>query len=147
MRWAAAARCEKKSQLDTKSERSLSSFWMWCFHFIKLIALLLFSFSPPHNRKKNRPRMKTIKPTTMTMTFLIFSLTCLIAGVFGQSNYAQHGTNINYIGTGLPEETLLDGKVSSSWILCVGETSLVKWMSELIRWLIDTFHFSPQKST
>lgn len=48
----------------------------------------------------------------MTMTFLIFSLTCLIAGVFGQSNYAQHGTNINYIGTGLPEETLLDGKVS-----------------------------------
>lgn len=48
----------------------------------------------------------------MTMTFLIFSLTCLIAGVLGQSNYAQHGHNINYIGTGLPEETLLDGKVS-----------------------------------
>lgn len=56
--------------------------------------------------------MKAIKPTTMTMTFLFLSFTCLITRVFGQSNYAQHGHNINYIGTGLPEETLLDGKVS-----------------------------------
>lgn len=52
MRWAAAARCEKKSQLDTKSERNLSSFWMWCFHFIKLIALLFFSFSTTQQEKK-----------------------------------------------------------------------------------------------
>ncbi|CRK92229.1 CLUMA_CG005752, isoform A [Clunio marinus] len=32
--------------------------------------------------------------------------------VFGQSNYASHGNNINYIGNGLPEETVLDGKVT-----------------------------------
>lgn len=32
--------------------------------------------------------------------------------MFGQSNYASHGNNINYIGNGLPEETVLDGKVS-----------------------------------
>lgn len=96
---------------------------MWCFHFIKLIALLFFS----PQEKPSRPRVKTIKPTTMTMTFLIFSLTCLIAGVLGQSNYAQHGHNINYIGTGLPEETLLDGKVSRQFFcfftLCVGDAN------------------------
>jgi hypothetical protein len=48
-----------------------------------------------------------------TMTFFLLSIVCLnIAQVLAQSNYASHGNNINYIGNGLPEETLLDGKVS-----------------------------------
>lgn len=48
-----------------------------------------------------------------TMTFFLLSIVCLnIVHVFSQSNYASHGNNINYIGNGLPEETLLDGKVS-----------------------------------
>lgn len=47
-----------------------------------------------------------IKPQT------IFFLLLSAVQVFGQSNYASHGNNINYIGNGLPEETVLDGKVS-----------------------------------
>lgn len=48
-----------------------------------------------------------------TMSCFLLSLVCLnIVQVFGQSNYASHGNNINYIGNGLPEETVLDGKVS-----------------------------------
>lgn len=35
-----------------------------------------------------------------------------IAHVTSQSNYASHANNVNYIGEGLPEETVLDGKVS-----------------------------------
>lgn len=47
------------------------------------------------------------------MTFFLFAIVCLnIVQVLAQSNYASHGNNINYIGNGLPEETLLDGKVS-----------------------------------
>lgn len=43
----------------------------------------------------------------------ILMLLCLhVNHVLSQSNYASHGNNINYIGTGLPEETLLDGKVT-----------------------------------
>lgn len=42
----------------------------------------------------------------------IFFLLLSAVQVFGQSNYASHGNNINYIGNGLPEETVLDGKVS-----------------------------------
>lgn len=48
-------------------------------------------------------------------TMKVFLLLCVcinVARVFGQSNYASHGNNINYIGNGLPEETVLDGKVS-----------------------------------
>ena len=49
---------------------------------------------------------------------MIFFLVCLnILQVFGQSNYASHGNNINYIGNGLPEETVLDGKVSDIELL------------------------------
>lgn len=48
-----------------------------------------------------------------TMSIVLLSLVCLnTVQVFGQSNYASHGNNINYIGNGLPEETVLDGKVS-----------------------------------
>jgi len=45
---------------------------------------------------------------TQILTFLIL----IFHHVNGQSNYASHANNINYIGEGLPEETVLDGKVS-----------------------------------
>lgn len=51
--------------------------------------------------------------TKPTMLFFLFTFIALSnVQVFGQSNYASHGNNINYIGNGLPEETVLDGKVS-----------------------------------
>lgn len=51
--------------------------------------------------------------TKPTMLFFLLSFAALSnVRVFGQSNYASHGNNINYIGNGLPEETVLDGKVS-----------------------------------
>lgn len=46
-------------------------------------------------------------------TTIAFFLLMSIVQVFGQSNYASHANNINYIGNGLPEETVLDGKVST----------------------------------
>ena len=45
---------------------------------------------------------------TQILAFLIL----IFHHVNGQSNYASHANNINYIGEGLPEETVLDGKVS-----------------------------------
>ena len=33
--------------------------------------------------------------------------------ILAQSNYASHANNVEYIGTGLPGETVLDGKVSN----------------------------------
>lgn len=61
----------------------------------------------------------SFQKTKLTMavncsTMPIFLLLLCAAQVFGQSNYASHGNNINYIGNGLPEETVLDGKVSSN---------------------------------
>jgi hypothetical protein len=46
--------------------------------------------------------------------FLLALVPLCVVQVFGQSNYASHANNINYIGNGLPEETVLDGKVSLS---------------------------------
>lgn len=61
----------------------------------------------------------------MIFFHLLFSIASLnIVYVTSQSNYASHANNINYIGEGLPEETVLDGKVSvdepRNRILCVG---------------------------
>lgn len=69
-----------------------------------------------------------------TMMFLL--LLCVVQ-VFGQSNYASHANNINYIGSGLPEETVLDGKVSdidsrnplTAWV--INGSSL--WSSHFLR--------------
>lgn len=41
----------------------------------------------------------------------IFLLISIASCVLGQSNYASHANNIEYIG-GLPEEATLDGKVT-----------------------------------
>lgn len=42
-------------------------------------------------------------------------LVCTLLGadlVRAQSNYATHGNNVEYQGEGLPEQTILDGKVT-----------------------------------
>lgn len=36
-----------------------------------------------------------------------------IQNAVGQSNYASHANNVDYLGKGLPEEATLDGKVST----------------------------------
>lgn len=53
--------------------------------------------------------MAVSKPTTII--FLLAFVCVNVERVFGQSNYASHANNINYIGKGLPEDTVLDGKV------------------------------------
>lgn len=53
--------------------------------------------------------MAVSKPTTIV--FLLAFVCANVERVLGQSNYASHANNINYIGNGLPEDTVLDGKV------------------------------------
>lgn len=55
--------------------------------------------------------------------FLLISV-ALIQNAVGQSNYASHANNINYLGKGLPEEATLDGKVSTPFIPCRQSSSL-----------------------
>lgn len=47
---------------------------------------------------------------TMMYTVVLIVASCMHAAV-GQSNYASHANNVDYIGKGLPEEATLDGKV------------------------------------
>ncbi|XP_013144223.1 PREDICTED: uncharacterized protein LOC106107768 [Papilio polytes] len=46
------------------------------------------------------------------MALLWGILTCLLAAAFAQSNYDSQANNIEYQGEGLPEQTVLDGKVT-----------------------------------
>lgn len=46
-----------------------------------------------------------------TLVSLVCALLCANV-VYSQSNYATHGNNIEYQGEGLPEQTILDGKVT-----------------------------------
>lgn len=41
----------------------------------------------------------------------------LIGTALGQSNYASQANSIEYIGSGLPEEATLDGKVGSNYLI------------------------------
>lgn len=43
----------------------------------------------------------------------------LLQNAVGQSNYASHANNVDYLGKGLPEEATLDGKVSKQTKNCV----------------------------
>lgn len=70
------------------------------FIFLNFFSLIFFQ------RTTKTADTMAMKPPT------IFFLLLSAVQVFGQSNYASHGNNINYIGNGLPEETVLDGKVS-----------------------------------
>lgn len=141
----------KKKSIRHKSKRSLSSFWMWCFHFIKLIALLFFSFSTTQQEKKpsQNGNDKTNDNDDDFSYFLAHLSNCRSVWTIKlRTTWHQHQLHRHWF-------TWRDSpwwkSKFSSWLLCVGETrnfffhSLVKWMSELIRWLIDTFHFSPQK--
>lgn len=47
----------------------------------------------------------------MSYTLALIAI-LLVESAFGQSNYASHANNVDYLGKGLPEEATLDGKVS-----------------------------------
>lgn len=61
-----------------------------------------------------RPKLMT----RMMWSYTIVLLTVLfIENTVGQSNYASHANNVDYLGKGLPEEATLDGKVSIHQIM------------------------------
>lgn len=62
--------------------------------------------------------------TTIFFHVSLAIITLNIAFVMSQSNYASHANNINYIGKGLPEETVLDGKVSVDELKCKKQNDL-----------------------
>lgn len=48
----------------------------------------------------------------MAIHTLILIAVSSIPNAVGQSNYASHANNVDYLGKGLPEEATLDGKVN-----------------------------------
>lgn len=56
-------------------------------------------------------KTKLTKRSTGFHTLTIIAVV-LIQNAVGQSNYASHANNVEYLGKGLPEEATLDGKVS-----------------------------------
>ena len=62
----------------------------------------------------------------LSMLFMIAFISLNVYQVLGQSNYASHANNINYIGDGLPEEATLDGKVSIFYLI-IARTFYGKW--------------------
>ncbi|OWR45579.1 hypothetical protein KGM_208789A, partial [Danaus plexippus plexippus] len=46
------------------------------------------------------------------MALLVLMIACLSAVAHAQSNYGSQANNIEYQGDGLPEQTVLDGKVT-----------------------------------
>lgn len=55
-----------------------------------------------------RPRLIDRRVAVHTL-MLIASF--IVHTAVGQSNYASHANNVDYLGKGLPEEATLDGKV------------------------------------
>ena len=47
------------------------------------------------------------------MVLLWCTLACALTVAHAQSNYGSQANNIEYQGDGLPEQTILDGKVST----------------------------------
>lgn len=53
-----------------------------------------------------------MKPRLVGRLLAIATFLLVANGVHAQSNYASHANNVEYQGDGLPEQTVLDGKVS-----------------------------------
>lgn len=47
----------------------------------------------------------------MAIHTLMLIAALIVDSAVGQSNYASHANNVDYLGKGLPEEATLDGKV------------------------------------
>lgn len=62
-----------------------------------------------------RPRL--IDRRTAIHTLMLIAAFIVHTAV-GQSNYASHANNIDYLGKGLPEEATLDGKVRFCFCFC-----------------------------
>lgn len=56
-------------------------------------------------------KLRLMKRMMWSHTFILIAVS-LIQNAVGQSNYASHANNVDYLGKGLPEEATLDGKVS-----------------------------------
>lgn len=79
--------------------------------FLEFVCWLLicFLFSPLLFADKMRP---TLMKRMMWSCALWLIAILLVQNTVGQSNYASHANNVNYLGEGLPGEATLDGKVS-----------------------------------
>lgn len=56
-------------------------------------------------------KLRLMKRMLWSHTFVLIAVS-FIQNAVGQSNYASHANNVDYLGKGLPEEATLDGKVS-----------------------------------
>lgn len=56
-------------------------------------------------------KLRLTKQMLWLHTFMLIAVS-FIQNAVGQSNYASHANNVDYLGKGLPEEATLDGKVS-----------------------------------
>ncbi|CAG5035281.1 unnamed protein product [Parnassius apollo] len=69
--------------------------------------------SPPDVVAELRIKIqKRCHVTRIKMALLWYIVTCMLTGVHAQSNYGSQANNIEYQGEGLPEQTVLDGKVT-----------------------------------
>lgn len=59
-------------------------------------------------------KTKLTKQRSTAFHTLTIIAVVLIQNAVGQSNYASHANNVDYLGKGLPEEATLDGKVSKN---------------------------------
>lgn len=66
-------------------------------------------------------RRKLIENRSIAVSacFMLCIQFSLLQNAVGQSNYASHANNVDYLGKGLPEEATLDGKVSKQTKNCV----------------------------
>lgn len=60
---------------------------------------------------------KTMKPRLVEKLWVATACFFLATAVRAQSNYASQANNVDYQGEGLPEQTVLDGKVNGNIII------------------------------
>lgn len=84
----------------------------------------IFIFFFQHQLTENVGFFWLLQMTSLTIPYHHIAVSCMlllvwnlsiIPHVSGQSNYASHANNIGYRGEGLPEEAMLDGKVSETF--------------------------------
>lgn len=59
----------------------------------------------------DKMKLRLMKRMLWSHTLILIAVS-FIQNAVGQSNYASHANNVDYLGKGLPEEATLDGKVS-----------------------------------
>lgn len=59
-----------------------------------------------------KPKLLINRSIAVSVLAACITFSLLPQNADGQSNYASHANNVDYLGKGLPEEATLDGKVS-----------------------------------